>query len=188
MNKRKVTTNMKIAAIVGSIRKESVNKQLALTIQERYGDRFELSILDIASLPHYNQDNELNPPEVVVDFKKNITDADAVFIFTPEFNWSFPGVLKNALDWLSRVDYVLRDKPVHIAGASGGPMGTIRAQLQLRQVLAQMGANVLRPAGNEILIGFAGQKFTEGRLTDEATLTFMDSVIERFITHIQSSK
>lgn len=179
---------MKIAAIVGSIRKESVNRQLALTIKERYADQFELSILDIASLPHYNQDYELDPPEVVVDFKKSIVEADAVLIFTPEFNWSFPGVLKNALDWLSRVDFVLRDKPVHIAGASGGPMGTIRAQLQLRQVLAQMRAKVLHPAGNEILIGLAGQKFKDGRLADEATLTFLDGVIERFVEHIKTSK
>jgi chromate reductase len=179
---------MKIVAIVGSIRKESVNKQLALTMKERYADQFELEILDIASLPFYNQDDELDPPQVVVDFKKKVSDADGVLIYTPEFNWSFPGVLKNALDWLSRVDFVLRDKPVHIAGASGGPMGTIRAQLQLRQVLSQMRANVLHPAGNEILIGFTGQKFTEGRLTDEATLTFIDGVMERFVTHVQSSK
>jgi len=179
---------MKIAAIVGSIRKESVNKQLAMTIKERYAEQFELELVDIASLPYYNQDDELNPPQVVVDFKKAIRDADAVLIFTPEFNWSFPGVLKNALDWLSRVDFVLRDKPVHIAGAAGGPMGTLRAQLQLRQVLTGMRTNLMHPAGNEILIGLAGQKFSEGRLTDESTLTFMDGVMERFINHVQTSK
>ncbi|MFC4411794.1 NADPH-dependent FMN reductase [Chungangia koreensis] len=179
---------MKIAAIVGSIRKESLNKQLALTIKDRYTEQFELEILDIASLPFYNQDEENNPPQVVVDFKKKVSEADAVLIFTPEFNWSFPGVLKNALDWLSRVDFVLRGKAVHIAGVSGGPLGTIRAQLQLRQVLTGMRANMMHPAGNEILIGSAGQKFSDGRLTDEATLTFLDGVMEKFIAHVQTSK
>ena len=179
---------MKIVAIVGSIRKESLNKQLAVTMKDRYAERFELEILDIATLPFYNQDDELDPPQVVVDFKKKVSDADGVLIYTPEFNWSFPGVLKNALDWLSRVDFVLRNKPVHIVGASGGPLGTIRAQLQLRQVLAQMRANVLHPVGNEILVGSAGQKFTDGRLTDEATLTFIDGVMERFVSHVQTSK
>lgn len=125
---------MNIVALVGSVRKESYNMKLVKLIQERYKDKFQFDIADIGRLPHYNQDDELNPPEVVAAFKRQIAAADGVLIVTPEYNWSVPGVLKNALDWLSRVDKVLTNKPVMTAGVSGGMMGTIRAQLHLRQI------------------------------------------------------
>ena len=175
---------MKIVTIVGSIREDSLNKQLALTIQERNKDKFEMDILDIKSLPFYNQDEENNPPKSVLEFKKSIADADAVLFITPEYNWSIPGVLKNAIDWMSRVDKVLVGKPVTLAGAAGGPMGTIRAQMHLRQILSGLQANMMPPAGNEILIGFANQKFNSGRLTDEATLTFIDGIMNKFIDFV----
>nr|WP_268870269.1 MULTISPECIES: NADPH-dependent FMN reductase [Geobacillus] len=142
-------------------------------------------------LPHYNQDDELNPPEAVVSFKRQIAAADGVLIITPEYNWSVPGVLKNALDWLSRVDKVLINKPVMTAGVSGGMMGTIRAQLHLRQILQSPGlsANVLPPAGNEVLINFASQKFDEsGQLIDTATIDLLDQVIEQFVQWIHTHR
>jgi len=175
---------MKIITIVGSIREESLNKQLALTIQERYQDKFNMDILDIKPLPFYNQDEENNPPQSVLEFKKNVAEADAVLFITPEYNWSIPGVLKNAIDWMSRVDKVLAGKPVMLAGAAGGPMGTIRAQMHLRQILSGQQVNMMPPAGNEILIGFANQKFNSGRLTDEATLTFLDGIIDKFVDFV----
>lgn len=177
---------MKIVAIVGSIRKDSYNKQLAYTIQERYVNKFDLEILDLGELPFYNQDIENDPPESVRDFKKKIKDADGVIIVTPEYNWSIPGVLKNALDWLSRVDKVLIGKPVMTAGATMGIMGTIRAQLHIRQILTGLQVTLFPPAGNEILISQAHTKFDEetGRLADEGTLTFMDGVIERFAAFV----
>jgi chromate reductase len=180
---------MKIVALVGSLRKDSYNMQLAKTMQERYQADFELSIADIGALPHYNQDDENHPADVVHTFKKQVADADGVLIVTPEFNWSIPGVLKNALDWLSRVDRVMINKPVMIAGVSGGMMGTIRAQLQLRQMLASPGiaARVLPPAGNEVVINFASQKFdASGRLADAATLAFLDEVVKKFIDWIKA--
>ncbi|WP_462413343.1 NADPH-dependent FMN reductase [Neobacillus sp. Marseille-QA0830] len=174
---------MKLVAIVGSLRSGSYNRLLAKTIQERNSDKFDLEILEIGTLPHYNQDEELNPPESVVQFKKLVKDADGVLIITPEYNWSIPGVLKNALDWLSRVDKVLIGKPVMTAGAATGIMGTIRAQLQLRPILTALQVKLLPPAGNEILISQAQTKFDAetGQLTDEATLTFLDTVIDRFV-------
>lgn len=175
---------LKIVAIVGSIRKDSYNKQLAYTIQERYVNKFDLEILDIGELPFFNQDIENDPPESVSDFKKKINDADGVIIVTPEYNWSIPGVLKNALDWLSRVDKVLIGKPVMVAGAATGIMGTIRAQLHIRQILAGMQVNLFPPAGNEILINQAHLKFVDGRLADEGTLAFMDQVIERYTAFV----
>ena len=178
---------LKITAIVGSVRKDSYNRFLAKTIQERYKDKLDIEIAEIRHLPFYNQDDELDPPEPVIHFKKQVSDADGVIIITPEYNWSVPGVLKNALDWLSRVEKVLIDKPVMTAGASPTALGTVRAQLHLRQILSAPGvsARVLPPGGQEILVNFADQKFDEsGRLMDGATLQFLDKVMEKFIDWI----
>ena len=90
---------MNIVAIVGSIRKESFNMQIAKTMQDRYKEKMNITIADIRSLPYFDQDEEQNPPQVVKDFKDSIAKADGVIIITPEYNWSVPGVLKNALDW-----------------------------------------------------------------------------------------
>jgi len=151
-----------------SLRKDSYNKQLAYTIQERFANKFDLEILDLGVLPHYNQDEELNPADSVLEFKQKVKEADVVIIITPEYNWSIPGVLKNALDWLSRVDKVLIGKPVMNAGAATGLMGTLRAQLQFRQILTALQVKLLSPVGNEILINQAMAKFDEktGRLAN----------------------
>lgn len=181
---------MKIIALIGSLRTGSYNKQLIETMQERYGDKFDIEIANIGALPHYNEDIELSPGETVGNFKKQIADADGIFISTAEFNWSIPGVLKNALDWLSRVDKPINGKLVLPLGVSGGALGTVRAQQHLRQVLSSMGiqAKVLPPAGNEVYIGQAQQKFENGKLTDEATLNFLDQVVEHFIKFTEENK
>jgi chromate reductase, NAD(P)H dehydrogenase (quinone) len=174
---------MKILAIVGSLRKESFNMQLANTIKERHQSSFELNIANIGDLPHFDQDQELDPPDAVKEFKREVAEADGILIITPEYNWSIPGVLKNALDWLSRVDHVLKGKPVMTAGVSAGLMGTLRAQLHIRQILSSPGiqAKVLPPAENELVINLANTKFKEGKLIDEATIERIDSVLDRFI-------
>ncbi len=102
---------MKVVAIVGSIRKDSYNLKLAKYIQKRYRDCLDIEILTVGDLPHYDQDTELNPPEVVTVFKRKVAHADAVLWITPEYNYSIPGVLKNAIDWLSRVEKVMFGKP-----------------------------------------------------------------------------
>lgn len=179
---------MRITAMVGSLRQQSYNRQLALTIQERYRDKFTLSIADIHSLPLFNQDEEEDAPQPVRALRGAITEADGIMLITPEYNWSLPGVLKNALDWLSRVERVMTGKPVMIAGVSTGSMGTIRAQLHLREILAAMRVRLLPPPGNEILINGAAQKFdaAAGRLTDEAALKHIDDVIGRFVEFVQT--
>lgn len=181
---------MKIVTLVGSLRKDSLNQQLVKTIERRYSDLFEIDIADIGILPYYNEDDEHTPSEEVKRFKAQIAEADAVMICTPEFNWSIPGVLKNALDWLSRVDRPLVGKPVLPMGVSQGGLGTIRAQLHLREVLASMGvqAKILPQAGNEILIGGAGQKFEDGELTHEVTLQFLDEVMKRFVDFVKAEE
>jgi chromate reductase, NAD(P)H dehydrogenase (quinone) len=178
-----------IVAIVGSLRKESYNMQLAKTMQERYKENLNIQIADIRSLPHFDQDEENNPPQSVKEFKEAISNADGVMIITPEYNWSVSGVLKNALDWASRVDKVFIGKPVMTLGVTMGMLGTIRAQMHLREILASPGiqAKILPPGGNEVLIGFANQKFDEqiNQLVDEETLNFLDSKVDAFVDFIK---
>ncbi|MCD9026529.1 NADPH-dependent FMN reductase [Cohnella silvisoli] len=176
---------MKIAVLIGSLRQGSYNLQLAHTMKERYINKMDLDIAEIRSLPFFDQDIELNPPQAVKELLGKVARADGVLIITPEYNWSVPGVLKNAIDWLSRVDKVLIGKPVMTAGVSPGMMGTIRSQLHLREILASPGiqAKLLPPAGNEIYISSAGLKFDEttSRLVDDSTLRFIDRVVDKFI-------
>ncbi len=180
---------MNILAIVGSLRKKSYNMQLARTMQERYRGKFNMDIADLGSLPFFNEDEENNPPQAVKDFKEAIASADGVFFITPEYNWSIPGVLKNALDWTSRVDKVFINKPVMVLGVTPGMLGTVRAQMHLREILSSSGvqAKILPPGGNEILINFAPQKFDEqtGRMVDENTLNFLDDKVNKFIAFIK---
>jgi NAD(P)H-dependent FMN reductase len=182
---------MNIAALVGSLRKDSFNLQLAETIQDRYRDQMTLNIADIRSLPLFNQDDELAAPPQVGAFKKAIAEADGVVIVTPEYNWSIPGVLKNALDWLSRVDKVLVGKPTMVAGASTGMFGTIRAQAHLREILACPGlqAKLLPTANHEVYITQAAEKFDQvkRRLSDERSLQSLDKAVAEFIRLVQTA-
>ncbi|MEB3103944.1 NADPH-dependent FMN reductase [Paenibacillaceae bacterium T2] len=181
---------MNVLAIVGSLRNESLNSCVLETLKERYAPEWSISAADIGSLPFYNQDIELSPPPIVKAFLEQVTEAEAVIIVTPEYNWSIPGVLKNALDWLSRVEKVMVGKPVLIMGASTGMIGTLRAQTHLRQILSSPGLNarVLPPGGNEVLINLADRKCRDGRLINEETLSFLDQVVNRFNNWIKTNK
>jgi chromate reductase len=172
---------MKVVAIVGSIRKNSYNLQLAKHVQKRYAEQFEVEILDLAPLPMYNQDIELDAPQEVLDFKAKVKEADAVLWVTPEYNASIPGVLGNAIDWLSRVDKVMNRKPSIIMGSSMGILGSVKAQMHLRDILFAGGLNSPVLGANEVYVGAVHEKFdAEGNLTDEATIAFLDSVIANF--------
>lgn len=172
---------MKVAAIVGSIRKDSYNLKLAKHIQKRYADKFEVEILDLAPLPMYNQDNELDPPQEIVDFKAKVKEADAVLWVTPEYNATIPGVLGNAIDWLSRVDKVMNGKPSIVMGSSMGILGSVKAQMHLRDILFAVGLNSPVLGGNEVYVGAVHEKFdADGNLTDETTIAYLDGVITNF--------
>ena len=125
---------MKIVAMVGSMSKESNNKKVVKFMQKRYKDKLDIEILSIDKLPMYNQDIELNPPELVVDLREKIKSSDGILFATPEYNHSIPAVLKNAIDWFSRVEPVLIGKPSMVIGATMGNLGTVRAQVHLRQI------------------------------------------------------
>jgi NAD(P)H-dependent FMN reductase len=173
---------MKIAAIVGSIREESYNLKLARFIQKRYEDRFTVEIVNIRGLPFYDQDIENNPPVVVTDFKRKVAEADAVLWVTPEYNATIPGVLGNAIDWLSRVDKVMIGKPSWIVGASMGLLGTVKAQLHLREILFAQAISAPLLPGNEVYVGVVHEKMEEaGNIIHEPTVKYIDSVVNNFV-------
>lgn len=173
---------MKIVALVGSIRKESYNLKLAQYMKERYKGKFELEIVSIKELPFYDQDIENDPPASVVAFKKKVAAADAVLWVTPEYNGTVPGVLVNTIDWLSRVDKVMVGKPSWIVGASMGNLGTVKAQLHLREILFSMGLSSPVFPFNEVYVGVVHEKIdAAGQLTHEPTVKFLDTVADKFV-------
>lgn len=165
---------VKILGIAGSIRNGSLNRAALRTAAELAPEGAELSTFEIDEIPPFNQDNEATPPSVVADFKQNIRGADAILFVSPEYNYSIPGVLKNAIDWASRPygDSAWEGKPAAIMGVSGGAIGTARMQYDLRKVMVFLNMFPLnRP---EVMIGNSGQRFdAEGNLTDDATREIM---------------
>ena len=135
-------TSLKILAIPGSLRRASFNRALARAAAELAPAGATVEIADLRDLPVYDEDvNAAGPPAAVVELKRRIAEADAVFIATPEYNYGVPGVLKNAIDWTSRgPNQPWKGKPVAIAGASNGGFGTARSQLALRPILACLDA------------------------------------------------
>ncbi len=173
---------MKIVTIVGSLRKESYNKRVALFMQERYKGKLDMEILYLNDLPLFNADIENDPPEAVNEFKDKIRNAEGVLIVSPEYNHSIPGGLKNALDWCSRVDRVLVKKPVFMVGCSDGNVGTARMQGQLHQILNAPGVAALTLPGNHVLLPNVQNDFDEnGKYANERTIKYLDKVVDNFI-------
>lgn len=171
-----------MVAFAGSLRRGSYNRALLRAAIELAPPGLELVEHDLTGIPLYDFDveQEGDPPGVVA-LKRVVAGADGVLIATPEYQHGVPGVLKNALDWLSRPPgkSVLQGKPVAIMGASPGMTGTARAQTQLRQSLVYNGCLVLPPP--EVLVARAHQAFTDdGRLTDEGTRGFVADALRRF--------
>ena len=135
---------VKLVGIVGSLRKDSFNKKLMVALAARMPARTTLAIVTLEDIPLFNADRLDPEPKEVRVFKEKIASADGVILSTPEYNYGIPGVLKNALDWASRPAYqsVFAQKPVTMMGASLGPVGTARAQGQLKQVLLGMASDI----------------------------------------------
>lgn len=173
---------MKIVAIVGSLRKESYNRMVAEFMKDRYKGKLDMEILLLNDLPVFNEDIEDNPPQTVLDFKNKIKNSEGVLFVTPEYNHSIPGGLKNALDWCSRPERVMKDKATFIVGASNGNIGTARSQADLRKVLNCPGLAALTLPGNHVLIGTVQDKFDkDGKFIDERTIKRLDSVVDNYI-------
>ena len=173
----------RILAISGSLRERSYNRALLRAARELAPDGVEVVEFDISVLPFYDGDVEAaGDPEPVVALRAAVADADAVLIATPEYNRGTSGVLKNAIDWLSRpaLASVLRWKPVGIVGASTGRGGTRRAQQQVRDALLFPGAIVLEEP--EVALPVAWEHFDEdGRLVDERTRDSIRDLLETLV-------
>jgi chromate reductase len=161
-----------LLGIAGSLRKGSYNKGLIEAAGELAPEGMRIEVYEeLGEIPPYNEDVRVaGEPGPVEELKAKVAAADGLLIATPEYNYNVPGVLKNAIDWLSRppAESPLRGKPAGIMGASAGNFGTARAQLALRQsfVFTETLA-MLRP---ELLVFRAAERFNEqGRLTDETT-------------------
>ncbi len=164
------------------MRKDSFNKALLRAAVEVAPEGVKLETFDLEGIPPFNQDYETRPPEKVAQFKAKIRAADAILIATPEYNFSIPGVLKNAIDWASRPygDNALEGKPVAMMSASIGMLGGARAQYHLRQSFVFL--NMFPINRPEVFVTFAPQKFDEsGKLTDEAARKFIRELIENLV-------
>ena len=178
----------KILAISGSLRRASLNSRLIDEAQKLAPDTMQFDVYDgLGDLPHFNEDHEFPAPQAVQDLRRRVADADGLLIATPEYNASIPGVLKNAIDWLSRPDddgrVVLANKPVAIVGASQGPLGTVRAQLTLRQILHKVDAAVVRQP--EFILPTAHTHLANGLPGDSATAGILHLILEQLQTLIK---
>ncbi len=169
----------RILCLAGSLRAAAASRAVVETIRSKLSAEADFSGFDIGSLPHYNAD--LDPlPEAVVALKQAIADADGLIIVTPEYNYSVPGVLKNAIDWASRPGYasVLKGKPVFIATVSGGALGGVRAQAHLKAILGAVLANTF--VWQEVVVTHANTKVRDGLLADEVTEAFLFEALRAF--------
>ena len=167
-----------ILGISGSLRKKSYNTAALRTAQQLLPEGVTMETFDLADIPLYNDDvREQGYPAPVERLRGKIAAADAVLIVTPEYNYSVPGVLKNAIDWASRPPNQPFDgKPLAIMGASPGALGTARAQYHLRQIFVFLNALIINKP--EVMIGSAATRFdAEGNLTDEATRGFIKALL-----------
>jgi chromate reductase, NAD(P)H dehydrogenase (quinone) len=170
---------LSILGIAGSLRKGSYNRAALRAAQQLAPDDVRIEIFELDGIPAFNQDEERNPPEPVVQLKNKVRSADAILLVTPEYNYSVPGVLKNAIDWASRPygDSAWSGKPVAIMGASGGIFGTARAQYHLRQIFVFL--NMYPVNQPEVMIGQAQQRFdADGNLTDETSRKLIRQLLE----------
>ena len=172
-----------ILGFAGSLRKQSYNKAILAAAVETVPDDASLEVFDLEGIPPFNQDIELQPPDKVKEFKAKIRAADAILIATPEYNYSIPGVLKNAIDWASRPygDNAFDGKPVAVMGASVGTLGTARAQYDLRRSFVFL--NMLPVNQPEVMVSFAQDKVnSDGRVTDEKTRKRIRELLQSLAT------
>ncbi len=173
---------VKILGFAGSLREASYNRSLLRAAQDLVPKDARLEIFDLNEIPLFNQDLEDQPTETVKEFKAKIRAADAILIATPEYNYSVPGVLKNAIDCASRPygDNAFEHKPVAIMGASIGMAGTARAQYHLRQSFVFLTCFALNQP--EVMVPFAQDKIDkDGNVTDEKTREKIRELLENLV-------
>jgi len=174
-----------VVAIVGSLRRESLNRKMAMALRAMAPQSLKVDIVEIGALPLYNQDLESAPPPAATAFKDRVRKADAVLFVTPEYNRSVPGALKNALDVASRPkgESAWNGKPCAIVSVSPGAIGGFGANQHLRQSLVFLNMPAMQQP--EAYIGGADKLFdAQGNLINDSTRAFMDKFLVAFATWI----
>jgi chromate reductase len=174
-----------VAVIVGSNRRESINRRYAKALAKLGAARFDAHFVRIDDLPLFNQDNEANLPPEVVRFKDEIKKADGVLIVTPEHDRSMPTVLNNAVHWGARPfgTSVWPGKPGFITGTTPGAIGTALAQAHLRSVMLGLGMTLL--GGEAYVSNKQGLFDDDGNIGDETTQKFLQGFVDRFATLVE---
>jgi len=179
---------IRLLGISGSLRKDSFNTALLRAAQELATDGMSIDVADISGLPLYNEDvraQGFSPPAETL--RKQIREADALLIATPEYNYSIPGVLKNAIDWASRPpEQPFDGKIVGILGASPGRLGTARAQYHLRQCFIFLNATLLNKP--EVMVGGAASVFKDGALVDAPTRQFVADLLSALAAAVERQR
>ena len=173
---------VRILGIAGSLRRDSYNRATLRAAIELVPEGASIETFELHEIPGFNQDDEQNPPAKVVELKQRIREVDAILFVTPEYNYSIPGVLKNAIDWASRPygASAWNGKPAAIMGASVGAIGTARAQYHLRQMMVFL--NMFPVNQPEVMIANAHERFdAQGNLTDEATKEFIRQLLQGLV-------
>jgi chromate reductase, NAD(P)H dehydrogenase (quinone) len=186
---KEMDKRISILGFAGSLRKGSYNRSLLSAALEMVPNEATLEIFDLDGIPPFNQDLENQPPEKVKEFKAKIRAADAILMATPEYNYSIPGVLKNAIDWGSRPygHNAFDGKPVGVMGASIGMLGTARAQYHLRQSFVFLNMHPLNQP--EVMVPFANEKIDQnGKVTDEKTKKKIGELLESLVAWTEKLK
>lgn len=177
-----MNSSLTILGVAGSLRRGSFNRMALEAAQKLVPEGAKIEIFDLHGIPVFNQDEEATPPAIVTEFKKRIRAADAILLATPEYNYSVPGVLKNAIDWASRPygDSAWNDKPVAVMSAAGGVLGGARAQYTLRQSFIFLNMHALNLP--EVMIAKAHEKFdASGNLTDETAKKLIQQLLRNLV-------
>ncbi len=175
-----------ILGIAGSLRRGSYNRAILEEARKNVPPEAEMEVFDLEGLPFFSQDLENSPAERVKEFKSKIRGADGILIATPEYNYSVPGVLKNAIDVASRPygDNAWQGKPVAVMGASIGMIGTARAQYHLRQSFVFL--NMIPMNMPEVMVPFAQDKIdANGQLHDQPTRQKIKELVSAFVDWIK---
>jgi chromate reductase, NAD(P)H dehydrogenase (quinone) len=180
-----MTDPLRVLGISGSLRQASFNTALLRTAIDLAPAGIEVEVASIADLPFYDEDvRSKGYPEVVQKFRDRIAKSDGLVIATPEYNYSVPGVLKNAIDWASRPPaQPFGGKPLALLGASSGLGGTVRAQAHLRQIAVALDLHVMNKP--EVFVRSAGDKIADGRITDEPTRKVIGDFMVAFETWVR---
>lgn len=171
-----------ILGMAGSLREGSYNRALLREAKGLAPDSAEIEIFELHDIPGFNQDEEDNPPQKIQNLKQKVSKADALLFVTPEYNYSVPGVLKNAIDWASRPygDNSFAGKPAAVMGATVSMVGTANAQYHLRQMFVFLD---IRPVNQpEVMVANASESFDdELNLTDDTTKELMKEQLQNLV-------